>query len=298
MTRFRWRSPRVKLLSILGALVLIGNSGVTSPANAHPCGLDAACSLDKRVYRAKAPENWDGVTPLPVLIHFHGWKRDSKHPLKNPKVLKAINGNSALLVAPEGLRRTWDFWERNNRDVPFVRAVIEDVAKRFPIDRSRIYATGFSYGSAMAWRVACDAGDLVAGILPAAGTLYRQDGIDCPTGPMNVMHVHGFKDNVMDLPLGPDGNPNVAVELWRRTNMCAQEPDHTETLNGHTCLTWSTCQSGKEVMLCLHERGHIVPKGWISNALKRALERYQLGEGAFSHADEPSAATDSTSQSN
>ncbi|WP_421980773.1 alpha/beta hydrolase family esterase [Roseibium sp.] len=263
---------------LFALLFLCAGASATPAATAGtmPCGLEEACNVGERVYRAKPPESWDGKEPLPVLIHFHGWKRDSKHPLKNPKVLNAINGNGALLVAPEGLHRTWDFWERDNRDVPFVRAVLEDVAKRYPIDGNRIYATGFSYGSAMAWRVACDAGDLIAGILPAAGTLYRQGAITCPAGPVNVMHVHGFKDNVMKMPLGQDGDPNVAVDLWRRTNLCSAEPDKSETVNGHDCRTWSSCQSGKEVMLCVHDRGHIVPKGWIGNALDLALQRYRL----------------------
>lgn len=281
------RSLQKSVLAAATLMFLFGGIGTASAENqpVHPCGLETACSAAERPYRAKPPEGWDGVKPLPVLIHFHGWKRDSKHPLKNPKVLTAINENGALLVAPEGLNRTWDFWNRDNRDVPFVRAVIEDVAQHYPIDRSRIYATGFSYGSAMAWRTACDAGDLIAGILPAAGTLYRQESITCPTGPMSVMHVHGFKDNVMDLPLAADGNPNVAVDLWRRTNLCAAEPDGKETLNGHDCLVWSTCQSGREVMLCLHERGHIVPKGWIAAALERALTKYRLGERTLGQAE-------------
>ncbi|MEL7526107.1 MAG: polyhydroxybutyrate depolymerase [Pseudomonadota bacterium] len=271
----------MKFTALFALLFLAAGAPAPEAASGRdmPCGLDEACSVDGRLYRAKPPESWDGKEALPVLIHFHGWKRDSKHPLKNPKVLKAIESNGALLVAPEGLHRTWDFWERDNRDVPFVRAVLEDVAKRYPIDKTRIYATGFSYGSAMAWRVACDAGNLIAGILPAAGTLYRQDAITCPTGPVNAMHVHGFKDNVMKMPLGQDGNPNVAVDLWRRTNLCAAGPDKSEIVNGHDCRTWSSCQSGKEVMLCVHDRGHIVPPGWIENALEVALQRYRLDRG-------------------
>ncbi|MEM1045382.1 MAG: polyhydroxybutyrate depolymerase [Pseudomonadota bacterium] len=255
-----------------------GAAGNGTPTLEHPCGLEKACAIGKRIYRAKPPENWDGVSPLPVLIHFHGWKRVSSHPLKNPKVLNAINHNGALLVAPEGLSRTWDFWERENRDVSFVRAVLKDVARRYPIDKTRVYATGFSFGSAMAWRLACDAGDVVAGILPAAGTLWRQESTDCPTGPVNVMHVHGLTDGVMELPRGADGDPRVAVDLWHRTNMCAREPDATVTVNAHQCLLWSSCDSGKEVMLCLHDRGHIVPKGWIREALERAIRSYRLGE--------------------
>ena len=272
----------MKVPAIAGLFVLFAGIAAAQGGGQkiYPCGLEQACKVGKRIYRAKPPENWDGESALPVLIHFHGWKRVSSHPLKNHKVLEGINASGALLVAPEGLNRTWDFWARDNRDVPFVRAVLEDVAKRYPIDKTRIYATGFSYGSAMAWRLACDAGDLVAGILPAAGTLRRQAGTDCPTGPVNVMYVHGFKDRVMDLPLGPGGDPKAAVALWRRTNSCADEPDRSETINGHMCHVWSSCASAKEVVLCLHERGHIVPPGWIKAALKRAVETYRLGDNA------------------
>lgn len=259
------------LLLFAGTQTVLGED-----QSSYPCGLDEACSIGERIYRAKPPEGWDGISPLPVLIHFHGWKRVSSHPLKNHKVLEAINSNGVLLVAPEGQGRTWDFWARENRDVSFVRKVLEDVAKRYPVDQSRIYATGFSYGSAMAWRIACDAGDLIAGILPAAGTLPGQERVDCATGPVNAMHVHGFKDNVMSLPLGADGDPKVAVDLWRRTNVCKAEPDRTEVINGHQCQVWSSCESGKEVVLCLHERGHIVPPGWIETALTRALKTYRL----------------------
>lgn len=264
---------------VAGLFVLLAGSAQAEDARQeiHPCGLEQACSVGERIYRAKPPQGWDGTSPLPVLIHFHGWKRVSSHPLKNHKVLEAIDASGALLVAPEGLGRTWDFWDRDNRDVSFVRAVLDDVAKRYPVDRSRIYATGFSYGSAMAWRLACDAGDVIAGILPAAGTLPGQNRVDCPSGPVNAMHVHGFKDNVMDLPVSPDGDPKVAVDLWRRTNLCRTEPDRSEIINGHVCHVWSTCGSGKEVVLCLHQRGHIVPPGWIKAALDRAVRKYRLG---------------------
>ncbi|MEM8813537.1 MAG: polyhydroxybutyrate depolymerase [Pseudomonadota bacterium] len=271
----------------VSSLICAGSTAVSAQEKPdYPCGLEEACYVGERFYRALPPVGWDGRTPLPVLIHFHGWKRVSSHPLKNPKVLEAINGNGALLVAPEGMNNTWDFTDHLNRDVPFVRAVIADVAKRFPIDAARIYATGFSFGAAMSWRLACDAGDLIAGILPAAGTLLNQAEQTCPTGPVHVMVAHGLKDTVMRLPTAPDGNPNAGVELWRRTNQCGAAPDHETILNGHVCRVWSSCQSGKEILLCLHDGGHVVPHGWIEQALYRALERYRLGDGANASVEE------------
>ena len=126
----------------VAALVLSISSGAlhAESGEAHPCGLENPCHVGDRVYRALPPSDWDRTSALPVLVHFHGWKRDSRHPLNNHKVLQAIDGNKVLLVAPEGLGRTWDFWDRDNRDVPFVREVLADVARHYPIDQSRIYA--------------------------------------------------------------------------------------------------------------------------------------------------------------
>jgi len=49
--------------------------------------------------------------------------------------------------------------------------VVEDVARRAPLDRSRVYATGLSTGSMMAYRLAAEALDLVAAIAPVAGSM-------------------------------------------------------------------------------------------------------------------------------
>ncbi|MFT4707579.1 MAG: polyhydroxybutyrate depolymerase [Ascidiaceihabitans sp.] len=49
-----------------------------------------------------------------------------------------------LLIAPNGNRKTWDFWDDDTDDVPFGDAVLADVAKNFPIDMDRIYVSGYS----------------------------------------------------------------------------------------------------------------------------------------------------------
>ena len=52
-----------------------------------------------------------------------------------------------LLLAPNGLGKTWDFWSPNSDDTAFADAVIEDAAMQHPIDRSKIFISGYSYGS-------------------------------------------------------------------------------------------------------------------------------------------------------
>ncbi len=54
-------------------------------------------------------------------------------------------------------------------DVKFVRAIVEYVATRYDMDRSRIFATGVSNGGIFCHYLAAHAADLVAGIAPVIG---------------------------------------------------------------------------------------------------------------------------------
>ncbi|WP_350335671.1 alpha/beta hydrolase family esterase [Coralliovum pocilloporae] len=260
--------------SWLAGLAIAFSGFLSSPAIADTsdrCEGNQACQIKDRSYHVRAPKGWDGKTPLPVLLYFHGWGRTGLNPINNPKVGGATDSNNVLLVAPNGIRRSWDFWDYDSRDTPFVDKVLADVSARWPIDRKRIFISGYSYGAAMAWRLACERGSEFAGYLSIAGTLWRQNDIQCAGGPVNLAHVHGLRDNVMDLPTGTDGDPLNGIALWRRINQCEGRPDQIEETGTFTCYAWSSCGSGKRTSACFHKSGHLIPKGWLNATLKQVL---------------------------
>lgn len=238
---------------------------IASPALA--CGGPDRCALGDRWYHAQTPPGWNGAAPLPVLLHFHGWGRRSDGVLRNRRVADAAAAEGALLIAPQGLGRSWSFWRAGSADSDFALAVIEDAARRWPVDRARIVVSGFSYGGAMAWRLACDKGPVARAFLPIAGSLWRDE--DC-VAPVRLSHVHGLKDTVMDYPFGPDGAEEGAVSLWIRRNRCAPAPDERFGEGVFDCRRWTSC-GGPEVELCTHRFGHMIPKDWLTYALPRAL---------------------------
>lgn len=241
----------------------------------NPCHGQTPCELDGRTYHVKEPDGWDGVTPLPVMLHYHGWARTGAVPVYHGRISGATRRRGVLLLAPTGINKTWDFWSGSNRDVDFGAAVLEDAAKRYPIDRSRIYVSGYSFGSAMAWRYVCNNGDNVAALIAVAGTLDQRE--DCGQGPREVRHVHGLRDNVMDFPMGPGGDTLYPVALWRQQFGCGagdQVSDWSVTNDdAFTRHAWERCTTGKRVTLDLHARGHFIPKGWIGRQLDELLER-------------------------
>ncbi len=243
-------------------------------ASAANCELDVACEVNNRSYHARVPDDWDGKTPLPVLLHFHGWGRQGKMVMNHKRIAGATRKMGVLLLAPNGNGRSWSFWKSGSRDVPFTDAVIEDAAKRWPIDRSRIFVSGFSYGGAMAWRYACENGKNINTVLAMAGTL-RDENEHCKH-PVNLRHTHGTRDTVMDYPYGNNGELEGAVTLWRNRNKCSTAPNSKimwkpKRGKKFSRLIWSNCKSGKSVVLDVHQGGHLIPNGWIEKQLQELL---------------------------
>ncbi|GAW34046.1 alpha/beta hydrolase family protein [Roseovarius sp. A-2] len=237
------------------------------------CHAEVPCPLGARSYHVKEPDEWDGTSSLPVLLHFHGWMRQGTLIVKHGRISGATRRRGVLLLAPNGQGKTWDFWTDQTDDVAFASAVIEDAAKRYPIDRSRIYVSGYSYGSAMAWRYACESGNGVAALLAVSGTL-RQDET-CPEAPGEVRHVHGTSDTVMDFPFGPNGETTGPVRLWRARMGCsgAGQSVGEWSITEHDTFartTWD-CAEGR-IALDVHGRGHFIPRGWIARQLDELLD--------------------------
>lgn len=242
------------------------------------CQLDVPCLVQDRSYHVKEPDGWDGTSALPVLIHFHGWQRTGALPVQHQRISGATRRRGVLLIAPNGLRKTWNMWSPETEDVQFAADVLEDVIKRYPVDTENIFLSGYSYGSIMAWRVACDRGTSmnVRALLGISGILNRTDS--CAEAPKDVRHVHGLTDNVLDFPFGPGRDTTYPVRLWRDAMACsdvATAPLDWSVVEFLTLTrtTWAECTGGTRVTLDIHPGGHFIPHGWIGRQLDELLDR-------------------------
>ncbi|MCV6585423.1 MAG: polyhydroxybutyrate depolymerase [Marinibacterium sp.] len=239
-----------------------------------PCHGQVACDLGERSYHVLEPDDWDGQTSLPVLLHFHGWSRQGDLVVRHPRIADATRRRGVLLVAPNGRNKSWNFWQAGSADVGFADDVLADVARRYPVDTERIYVSGYSFGGAMAWRYVCESGDDVAALLAIAGSIAQD--IRCDEAPAQARHVHGRADTVMDFPIGPGGDETYPVALWRAAYGCdAPSPGGDWQVVPFLTLsrtTWDSCDTGR-VVLDLHPGGHFIPHGWIGWQLDELLGR-------------------------
>ena len=114
-------------------------------------------------------------------------------------------------------------------DSDFLRDVIASVSQAFPVDRDRVFAVGISNGGYMAWRLACDHSDLIAGIISICGaSVLNVEEVCRGASPVHVLHVHGAEDAIVPFaPLpGSLAGARADVRNWARAfNGCRGDLD-------------------------------------------------------------------------
>jgi polyhydroxybutyrate depolymerase len=161
-----------------------------------------------RYARVHVPAGWDGVSPLPVVLAFHGGGGNAVQFADHTRMDLTADREGFLLVYPEGTGplsafgrfrlQTWNVgnccgWAEENAidDVRFVRDLLAALGQEWPLDRDHVYATGHSNGGMMSYRLAMEAPDLVAAIAPNAASL----GLDgMPPSPVPILALHGKLD--------------------------------------------------------------------------------------------------------
>ncbi|MEP5154966.1 polyhydroxybutyrate depolymerase [Planktotalea sp.] len=258
--------------SILIALLFAASAVSAQSPSGRTCHEAVPCPLGERSYHVKEPDGWDGVTPLPVLFHFHGWARQGSLIVNHDRISGATRRRNVLLVAPNGLNESWSFRRAGSPDTTFAREVIDDVKARYPVRADQIFVSGYSWGANMAWRFACEDANGIAALLAIAGTLDQDE--ECTTAPAEVRQVYGLNDQVLPFPMGPNGDQNYPVQIWRNAYKCgageALGPWQQVSFLTLERTVWETCATGR-VTLDLHPGGHFIPHGWIARQLDELL---------------------------
>lgn len=240
------------------------------------CDQEDYCQVADGRYLAVVPDSWDGSSPLPTTVFFHGYGSSARAVLRNQTLREAMASRGILLIAPDGRNKTWAHQGSPSRardEIAFMDAVLADVKNRWPVDESHLYAMGFSQGGSMAWDLACQRGQDYTAFMPIAGAFWKPLPGDCPGGPANLRHVHGTSDTVVPMKgrairkVFQQGDVLEGLALWREVNGCTTQPDRREQQAMLQCDSWDSCDSAKALQLCLHDGGHAMPPGWVQRAL-------------------------------
>ena len=146
----------------------------------------------------------------------------------NPEAEVKTNGWDALcaeegfiVISPE-YRDSASYEETD-----YLRSVIEQAVSRYPIERGRIYATGFSNGGAAAIALASEFPELIAGI-SAAGWLVEvknTEGLPTPFQVLKGTNEFTVRNRQGDMELAEDEKKALGT-LFERNRMPAGKADY------------------------------------------------------------------------
>lgn len=188
----------------------------------------------QRTYLVGAPAK---RTPMQLMLVFHGGGGHGQGMVRLTGFNDLADRYGFVVVYPDGLRRQWNDgrlpFNNHADDVAFVSALIDKIARQYPIDRKRIYATGMSNGAMFSQRLGCELAGRIAAIAPVSGNMPAAIAPGCrPARRISVVQISGTDDPLVPFDGGDVISPRMGkvlsapdtVAFWAKVDGCAPKP--------------------------------------------------------------------------
>lgn len=214
---------------------------------------------EKMPYRLFTPARLEPGRSYPLVVFLHGAGgsgTDNVKQLEGANVYGALvwtlpghqERHPAFVVAPQS-NWNWPCTIFDPKNPPKVAAdiklcppgalgigarlafeVIDSLLGRLPIDRSRIYLTGFSMGGAGTWHMIAQRPRFFAAAVPVCGRGHVESAPQAKDVP--IWNFHGARDEVE-----PVASSRAMIDAFRKSG---GSPRHTEYPDlGHTVFAWA-----------------------------------------------------------
>ncbi len=182
-----------------------------------------------RTYRVHLPPNYNGQTPMPLVMAFHGTTGTSYAFEGTTKFSLLSNQEGFIVVYPQSLLggntnapNETGWWFTNNAPVDdkgFIVALIDELISNLAIDETKIFATGSSNGAIFTQYLAYTLPGTFAGIATVGGTMG--ENTDVTPQPVPIIMFNGLLDGTVLY----NGKPGVAsipeaFAKWSESNHC------------------------------------------------------------------------------
>ena len=198
-----------------------------------------------RKYNIHLPTGYNSNTNYPLIVGFHGGQQAATSAqgwtvfAYQSKLSEKADNSGFIVVYPEGRifnqNRSWNAgnccppaMNQNVDDVGFIDNLLDSLFANYPIDTTRVYATGSSNGGMLCYRLACELSHRFAAIAPnACAQMY----FPCnPTNKIPIINFHSKVDPIVFYNGGMGGAPPLTtiyfpsqdstLNLWFQNNNC------------------------------------------------------------------------------
>lgn len=276
----RLRAVGAAAASLVTAAALCASCGFASAERSfdrdEPGSIDFGATT--RTWTLHVPPDADAAGALPLVVSLHG-AGGTGVDSDNVSDLDHIADSEGFYVAkPDGVDHGWNDGRTDGSqsparlatdDVGFLVALVDAVSSRYPVDRSRVYAVGFSNGAMMGLRLVCDRADVFAGAVAVAGSLPATGGPCLPTRGVRVALIDGTQDPIVPFgggEAGSTGEHGLVIGAPATAELFATALDCT--LGGSSSLTdavtetlWSCPATAAVALVTVSGGGHTWPAG-------------------------------------
>ncbi|KAM3087738.1 hypothetical protein ACMFMG_001814 [Clarireedia jacksonii] len=162
----------------------------------------------QRQYFVKLPSQYDKNHPYRLIFEWHQLGGSAtkivngEDPNKGGVLpyygLPPLANDSAIYVVPNGLNNGWA--NSGGEDVTFFDTLVKTVEADLCVDTSLRFSTGFSYGAAMSYALACARPKDIRAVAIISGALLS--GCDGGNDPVAYYAQHGTSDSVLNVSNG------------------------------------------------------------------------------------------------
>ena len=229
----------------------------------------------RRTYQLHVPDNLDLSKPVPLVISLHGFAEWPAHQMQISGWNDLADEQGFLVVYPSGtgFPKRWkaggqpdgavDKWQ----DVTFISDLIDELQKKYNIDRVRIYANGLSNGGGMAYLLGCRLSERIAAVGSVAGAFVFPLEECQPSRPVPMIAFHGTADPIVPYQGGPSQDfifPSMPQWMADRAQMngCNAAPTQLPASGEVSGVRYSGCRQEADVVFySIQGGGHSWPGG-------------------------------------
>lgn len=247
------------------------------------------------------PAACTGREALPLVMVLHGAGGSGRHYLERNRFRDEAERRGWLIVAPDGLPArpqakagfltnpvVWNSGQLRAGseraridDVAFLLAVLDECARRAPVDQERVFVTGHSNGAGMTYLLAQRASERFAAFAPVMG--LNPVAAPAPAHARPFLAIYGREDPLVpfeggesELPWGSRTTPPVRsmVEPWRTALGCGGEPRESTDVGGVRREVYGPgANRATFTLIVLAGHGHGWPGGQESGLPERMIGR-------------------------
>ncbi|KAH6627640.1 Alpha/Beta hydrolase protein [Chaetomium tenue] len=243
----------IALLLILPAVSAASAGCGKSPAVTAGSKIMTVNGKNRR-WMIRLPQGYDQNRPYKLIFGIHWLDADfmavdgGTAPYYG---LQRLANNSAIFVSPDGLNKGWG--NQGGEDVTFIDEIYKTVSNGLCIDEKQVFSTGFSYGGAMSYALACARPN----IFRAIGVLSGAQLSGCSGGntPVAYYGQHGVRDGVLPISMGKQLRDNFV-----RVNGCTQGQQAAEPARNsrrHIKTVYQGCDPKYPVVFTAFDEDHV-----------------------------------------